>query len=193
MSRSISIMWGALAFILCAGMGARVLEAGVDWSGANAADWFQGVGSVAAVAAAVGIALYQSYRARLDRLEERQEFRMAVAALGRRLAEIAEAEAEQMISSPDWYRFEGITLWEYDLLDAALQRFDPSRLASADGVLAMEKLRSVGRSAASWANLAVRVDQMETYFDGDLDDSLRGWAAGVAESAKVLEELARRP
>lgn len=39
--------------MLCAGMGARVLEAGVDWSGANAADWFQAVGSVAAVGAAI--------------------------------------------------------------------------------------------------------------------------------------------
>lgn len=58
-------MWTALGFMFCAGVAARVLEAGVDWSGSTAADWFQAVGSVLAVGAAIFAAWTASQQSRL--------------------------------------------------------------------------------------------------------------------------------
>ncbi|WEK59417.1 MAG: hypothetical protein P0Y52_07740 [Candidatus Brevundimonas phytovorans] len=89
-------MWAALGFIFCAGAAARVLEAGVDWSGSTAADWFQAVGSVLAVAAAIFAAWTASRQSRLAANAEVVRTVELVCSIGYLMADISAAAFNEL-------------------------------------------------------------------------------------------------
>lgn len=151
--------------------------------------WVQAIGSIMAIAVAVWISNKEGERARADRIMERQEFRRAVAALARRLADLVKVTAHDMEQHPAYYEHEGLNYGEFYLLDQALDRFDPSRLVSADGVVALESLRKCAKSASFYEDVVISVYLHERYED-DLSGMLRQWAGRANGYAMELEKLA---
>lgn len=95
-----------------------------------------------------------------------------------------------MEENPAYYAYEGLSYWEFSLLDRALDRFDPSQLASAEGVVALEALRQNAKSASFYEDIVVAVYRHERY-EEDLEEMLRQWASRSNDYALVLENLAK--
>lgn len=152
--------------------------------------WVQAVGSIAAIMAAVWIAQWQAGRERRDRLEDRREIRKAVAGLARRMANIVDDYANTLINSPEYVAHEGIDASDLLLIDAALERFDPSELVSAEGVLALEKIRRDAKGLSHWETVVTEETFGTEYYDFDVNEAVRHWRDRVQASAVALENLA---
>jgi hypothetical protein len=152
--------------------------------------WVQAVGSIAAIMAAVWIAQWQAGRERRDRLEDRREIRKAVAGLARRMANIINDHANTLITSPEYVDREGIDWSDLLLIDAALERFDPSELVSAEGVLAVEKIRRDAKALSHWERVVVEDHYGTEFHDFDVNDAVMHWRDRVQASAVALENLA---
>jgi hypothetical protein len=174
-----AVVIGALALLWLP----RDLE--IDWPA-----WVQAVGSVAAILAAVCISQWEASRARKDRIEDRRELRRAVAGLARRLADWIASQSQSLIDNPAYHAFEGSDYSEFALLDAALDRFDPSALVSAEGVLALEELRRTAKSADWWESVVAKDYTGAEYFDFSIDEALQRWCERADRCAVVLENLA---
>lgn len=177
------------AALLVGGLGVLIVSkpgAG-DWPA-----WVQAIGSVAAIVAAIFIAQWQAGRERGERLEDRREFRGAVAGLGRRLAGAIAKQAASMIENPAYHAFEGGDAGEFLLLDAALDRFDPSALVSAEGVLALEGLRREGKLFGHFERMIGEEYRGEDHFDFDVKDAVRKWRDRADQHATMLEHLAKQ-
>ena len=153
--------------------------------------WVQAVGSIAAILAAIWIAQWQAGRERRDRLEDRRELRKAVAGLARRMANIIADHAETLVTNPEYATYEGLSWADLLLIDAALERFEPSELVSADGVLAMERLRRDAKHLKHWEKIVSEVTRGTDQYDYDVDEAIYRWRDRVEESAAVLEGLAQ--
>lgn len=158
----------------------------VDWPA-----WVQAVGSVAAILAAIGISQWEAGRARRDRVETRREFRKAVAGLARRLADLIAKEADSLTDNPAFHAFEGSDKREFILTDAALERFDPSELVSAEGVLALEALRREAKEASHWEKIVGEDYTGEDYYDFDITAAIKAWRDRTEEYASTLETIAQ--
>lgn len=167
------------------GIPVQIVGDGIDWPA-----WVQAVGSVVAILTAIWVSHWEAERTRNERLEDRQELRRAIAGLARRLADLIERDANAMINSPLYFHHEGFSSSEYKLLEAALDRFDPSKLVSAEAVIALEELRRAGSSAPFFADMVAEVAIGDRY-EEDPDESVRNWAGSASEAAGVLEKLAR--
>lgn len=152
--------------------------------------WVQAVGSIAAILAAIGIAQWQAGRERRDRMDDRRELRKAVAGLARRLADVIADHADTLITNPEYAVYEGIDWSDLNLLDAAIDRFDPSALVSADGVFALESLRREARLMAHWEKVVADELRQAAFHDFDINDALRAWRDRAEGFAVVLEKLA---
>lgn len=153
--------------------------------------WVQAVGSIAAILAAIWIAQWEAGRARRDRIETLREFRKAVAGLARRLADLVAAHADSLIENPSWHAHEGVGYNHFLLLDAALDRFDPSELVSAEGVLALESLRQEAKAASHYESIVAQDYLQEQYYDYDIEQAVRSWRQRSEEYAVTLEALAQ--
>lgn len=152
--------------------------------------WVQAVGSIAAIIAAIWIAQWQAGRERRDRIAARKELRKAVAGLARRLADAVAREADSLISTPSYHAHEGSDGTEFILLDAALDRFDPSALVSAEGILALEGLRREAKHAGHWETV-VRKDYFQReYYEFDISEAIVAWKLRAEGLAQELEALA---
>ena len=152
--------------------------------------WVQAVGSIAAIMAAVWIAQWQAGRERRDRLEDRREIRKAVAGLARRMANIIDDHANTLTTSPEYVAHEGIDWSDLLLIDAALERFDPSELVSAEGVLALEKIRRDAKGLSHWETVVTEETLGTEYYDFDVNVMIMLWRDRVQASAVALENLA---
>lgn len=152
--------------------------------------WVQAVGSIAAIMAAVWIAQWQAGRERRDRLEDRREIRKAVAGLARRMADLIDDYANTLITNAGFVAYEGFDWSDLLLIDAALERFDPADLVSAEGVLALEKIRRDVKGLSHWETVVTQETVGAEYYDFDVNAAILHWRDRVRESATTLENLA---
>lgn len=165
----------------------EIVSEGVDWPA-----WVQAVGSIIAIVAAIAVAKWDEVRRQAERRAKRREFRASVAALARRMADLIGQEACDIVASPSSYDVEAFDNAQYEILDAVLERFDPSLMDSVNGALAIESIRRAGRAAPDWINAMLQENNGERPGDAEtVSSGVSQWAKEANDAAKTLELLAK--
>lgn len=181
-------MWAALAFVILAGVLARALQAGVSWGG-SATDWFQALGSVAAIFAAIGVAWHEGSREARRSREALKQYRLTVAVLACRMADLIEALAADLKQDPQYYYREGGNPAPFLQLDEVLAQFEAPQLESAQGALCLHDIRRLGAAADGYIGAVARDYESDRAISPDLSESLVSWPQRARKAASVLATL----
>lgn len=181
-----ALCWGALAFVFLSAVAFRIVQADVDYSGANAADWFQAVGSILAIFAAIGVAWWEGGREQRRAYAELKAYRQTIAVLAESGARLVEAEVKQMLSCPAHYAYDSGKASEITQIAAVLEKFDVLRLESAHGVVALNTI--IGLFEYSQVEEDSVADDFKQWgeLSPDREEDIVGWGVAVREQADIL-------
>ncbi len=185
-------MWAALAFVFVTGVLARVLQAGVTWGG-SATDWFQALGSVAAIFAAIGVAWHEGSRETRRAKEALRQYRLTVAVLACRMADLIDALAANLKADPEYYFREGKARrpsisWTRCWRSSTLLGSNPPRARSACTTFAV--LEPQPRATM---NSVAGDFESDSAISPDLFEGLTTWPRRARQAADVLARLAGDP